>query len=82
MFGAIAKKLFGSANDRAVKGYFKTVQAINALDPLIELSIHALDDLAVRADSHQRIVGGKAPACDCGCRRKMNRRSTSGSENG
>lgn len=32
MFGAIAKKLFGSANDRAVKSYLKTVQAINDLE--------------------------------------------------
>ncbi|HEX6956357.1 MAG TPA: preprotein translocase subunit SecA, partial [Ferrovibrio sp.] len=35
MLGAIAKKLFGSANDRAVKSYLKTVQAINALEPEI-----------------------------------------------
>ncbi|MFN4276323.1 MAG: preprotein translocase subunit SecA [Ferrovibrio sp.] len=45
MFGAIAKKLFGSANDRAVKGYFKTVEAINALEP----EIAKLDDAALQA---------------------------------
>lgn len=45
MFGAIAKKLFGSANDRAVKGYSKTVQAINALEP----EISALSDAALQA---------------------------------
>ncbi len=33
MFGALAKKLFGSANDRAVRGFTKKVQAINALEP-------------------------------------------------
>ncbi len=33
MFGALAKKLFGSANDRAVRGFAKKVQAINALEP-------------------------------------------------
>ena len=32
MFGAIAKKLFGTANDRVVKGLLKQVEAINALE--------------------------------------------------
>lgn len=35
MFGALAKKLFGSATERVVKGMHKTVQAINALEPEI-----------------------------------------------
>jgi preprotein translocase subunit SecA len=30
--GAIARKLFGTANDRRIKGYRPTVAAINALE--------------------------------------------------
>ena len=58
MFGAIAKKLFGSANDRAVKGYFKTVEAINALEP----EIAKLDDAALQAKTaefRQRLEKGE-----------------------
>ena len=33
MIGALARKLFGSANDRRVKGYQARVNAINALEP-------------------------------------------------
>lgn len=33
MFGALAKKLFGSVNDRRVKGYQARVKRINALEP-------------------------------------------------
>ena len=33
MIGALARKLFGSANDRRVKGYQASVNAINALEP-------------------------------------------------
>ena len=40
MLESIAKKLFGSANDRFVKGFSKQVAAINALEPELE----ALDD--------------------------------------
>ena len=45
MLGAIAKKIFGSSNDRRVKGYRPRVQAINALEPEME----ALSDEALRA---------------------------------
>ncbi len=45
MFGALAKKLFGSANDRSVRAYSKKVQAINALEP----EIAKLDDVALAA---------------------------------
>ncbi|MBS9478221.1 preprotein translocase subunit SecA [Ancylobacter radicis] len=39
MFGALARKLFGSANDRRVRGYRPNVAAINALEPeLLKLS--------------------------------------------
>ena len=36
MLGALAKKVFGSANDRYIKGLHKTVAAINALEPTLE----------------------------------------------
>jgi len=36
MLGALAKKVFGSANDRYIKGLNKTVDAINALEPTLE----------------------------------------------
>ncbi|UFZ02425.1 preprotein translocase subunit SecA [Bradyrhizobium ontarionense] len=43
MIGALARKLFGSANDRRVKGYQARVNAINALEPeLAKLSDEAL----------------------------------------
>ena len=36
MFGAIAKAIFGSSNDRYVKSLDKIVRTINALEPEIE----------------------------------------------
>src|SRR3546814_11787352 len=43
MFGVLAKRLFGSANDRYLKGLTSSVAAINALEPkLQELSDEAL----------------------------------------
>ena len=43
MFGALAKRLFGSANERFLKGLHPTVVAINALEPqLQDLSDEAL----------------------------------------
>jgi preprotein translocase subunit SecA len=36
MFAALAKRVFGSANDRFIKGLGKTVQAINALEPSLQ----------------------------------------------
>ncbi|MFC3675895.1 preprotein translocase subunit SecA [Ferrovibrio xuzhouensis] len=57
MFGALAKKLFGSANDRAVKGYIKTVQAINDLEP----EISGLTDAQLQAKTaefKQRVALG------------------------
>jgi preprotein translocase subunit SecA len=43
--GSIARKLFGSANDRRLKGYNPTIAAINALEPEVEV----LSDEALRA---------------------------------
>src|SRR6187431_1500032 len=45
MIGALARKFFGSANDRRIKGYHSRVDAINALEP----EIAALSDEALRA---------------------------------
>src|SRR5438309_1340933 len=45
MIGALARKFFGSANDRRVKGYQSRVNAINALEP----ELVALTDEALRA---------------------------------
>ncbi|WP_315769330.1 MULTISPECIES: preprotein translocase subunit SecA [unclassified Bradyrhizobium] len=43
MIGALARKFFGSANDRRIKGYQARVNAINALEPeLVALSDEAL----------------------------------------
>src|SRR5438309_5469987 len=45
MIGALARKFFGSANDRRVRKYQPRVDAINALEPELE----ALSDEALRA---------------------------------
>ncbi len=45
MIGALARKFFGSANDRRVKGYQSRVSAINALEP----ELTALSDEALKA---------------------------------
>ena len=45
MLGALAKKIFGSSNDRRVKGFRPRVAAINALEP----EIAALSDEQLRA---------------------------------
>src|SRR3954453_784036 len=45
MFAGLARKFFGSANERQIKGYRPRVDAINALEP----EIKALSDDALRA---------------------------------
>src|ERR1700752_2260133 len=45
MFGALAKKLFGSSNDRRLKTYVPSVERINAL----EKDLEGLSDEALRA---------------------------------
>ena len=57
-FGAIAKKLFGSSNDRRVRGYSSKVQAINALEKEME----ALSDAELKQKSEefkQQLQDGK-----------------------
>src|SRR5262244_3842276 len=45
MIGVIARKLFGSSNERRIKSYLPRVAAINALEPQLE----SLSDEALRA---------------------------------
>jgi preprotein translocase subunit SecA len=45
MIGALARKFFGSGNDRRIKGYQSRVDAINALEP----ELAALSDEALKA---------------------------------
>jgi preprotein translocase subunit SecA len=51
-FGALAAKVFGSANDRKIKSYRPTVDAINALEP--ELEQLADSDLRARTDAFRK----------------------------
>ncbi|MFT9165748.1 MAG: preprotein translocase subunit SecA, partial [Komagataeibacter saccharivorans] len=58
MFASIARALFGTANDRALKSYQRRVPAINALEPQIQ----ALDDAALTAKTQEfrdRIAKGE-----------------------
>ena len=68
MLGAVARRLFGSANDRLVKSMRKTVDAINALEP----SLVGLSDEALRAktDEFRRAAGaGRDAWTTCRSRR-------------
>lgn len=47
MFGALAKKLFGTANERFIKTLHRDVDAINAMEP----QIAALSDAALRGQT-------------------------------
>ena len=49
MLGGLAKRLFGSANDRLVKSMRKTVERINALEP----QFAALTDEQLRAKTDE-----------------------------
>src|SRR4051812_31772567 len=58
MFAAVAKSIFGSANDRYVRGLGKYVDAVNALEP----SIQALSDDDLRGQTElfrQRLANGE-----------------------
>src|SRR3954447_3414069 len=58
MIGALARKFFGSANDRRVKGYQSRVNAINALEP----ELAALSDEALKARTaafREQLADGK-----------------------
>jgi preprotein translocase subunit SecA len=49
MIGALARKLFGSANERRIKGYLPRVAQINALEPELE----KLSDEALRGRTEE-----------------------------
>jgi preprotein translocase subunit SecA len=49
MIGALARKIFGSANERRLRGYYPKVAAINALEPELE----KLSDEALRARTEE-----------------------------
>src|ERR1700739_2714921 len=49
MIGAVARKLFGSSNDRRIRAYRQRVEAINALEP----DLQALSDEALRARTEE-----------------------------
>ncbi len=58
-FGSLARKIFGSSNDRRIKGFRPRVEAINALEKEME----ALSDEALRAKTdefRQEIAAGKS----------------------
>ncbi len=58
MLGAIAKRLFGSANDRYIKGLQRTVEAVNALEP--ELEALSDEELAARTPwLRERLANGE-----------------------
>ena len=61
MLGALARSLFGSVNDRILKGFRKDVAAINALEPsLVQLSDdelkHVLSSNLCRCTGYQNIL--------------------------
>ena len=49
MIGSLARKIFGSANDRYIKRQYKTVEKINALEP----EISALSDEQLKAKTYE-----------------------------
>jgi len=58
MFASVAKSIFGSANDRYVRGLGKYVDAVNALEP----QISAYDDDQLRAQTdlfRERLANGE-----------------------
>src|SRR5690348_4471700 len=58
MFAAVAKSIFGSANDRYVRGLGKYVDAVNAFEP----NIQALSDEELRGQTdlfRQRLANGE-----------------------
>ena len=56
MIGVIARKLFGSSNERRIKGYLPRVAQINALEK--ELAGLSDDALRARTEEFKRQVAG------------------------
>jgi preprotein translocase subunit SecA len=58
MFGSVAKMIFGSSNDRRLKGYTKRIAAINAMEP--ELALLSNDALRARTEAFKaELASGK-----------------------
>jgi len=57
-FGNLAKKVFGTANDRKIKATMATVAAVNALEP----EFQALSDEEIRAVLAEQLGQEAAPA--------------------
>jgi preprotein translocase subunit SecA len=58
MFTTLARKMFGTANDRIIKGYRNTVAKINALEPTIQALSDA--ELSGQTDKFRKeLAGGK-----------------------
>src|SRR6266851_10255832 len=62
MIGALAKKLFGSANDRRIRAYQPRVDEINALEK--ELEALSDDDLRARTAAFKQQVADGASLDD------------------
>src|SRR6202051_4880518 len=59
MIGAVARKLFGSSNERRIRGYRPRVEEINALEQ--ELEALSDDDLRARTDEFKKqLADGKS----------------------
>ena len=59
MFGAVARKIFGTANDRRIRSYRPRVAAINALEP--ELAGLSDDELRARTEAFRKeLADGKS----------------------
>ena len=67
MLGTVAKRLFGSANDRFVKSLRKAVDAINALEPELEALSDA--ELRARTDRFRERLNEGATLTTCSSRR-------------
>ena len=59
MFGSLAKKIFGSVNDRRLKSYRPKVDAINAMEA--QLATFSDEELRARTDAFRaELAGGKS----------------------
>ncbi len=59
MFGALARRIFGTANDRIIKGFSKAAQKINAIEP--ELEKLSDDELRQRTEMLRGRVANSEP---------------------
>jgi preprotein translocase subunit SecA len=62
MIGSLARKIFGSANDRRVRAYYPKVEAINALEP--ELEALSNEQLRARTEDFRKQVADGASLDD------------------